>query len=216
MESQTAKARNRSRDAEALLHSEASSYKPNTVKSRGTCEWDRWGRLSEDGPGHYNPDRSEGPWGRGTASLAWRCFSQSASRLDRVNGGRNGSTKDGRKPRNGMGMPGAGLTGTISGKASSDKPALKPYWGKPAVRNFRGDHGNVGIIRSPVRAMVLPDVNLLVRIWEGPGRQRPGLLDRAIPHGPTWDERQVRYGNPTLPNAAATVVNRGEGPGILA
>ena len=24
------------------------------------------------------------------------------------------------------------------GKALSEKPALKPYWGKPAVRNFRG------------------------------------------------------------------------------
>jgi hypothetical protein len=34
---------------------------------------------------------------------------------------------------------------------------LKPYWGKPAVRNFRGDDGNVGIMRSPVRAIVLPD-----------------------------------------------------------
>ena len=28
-------------------------------------------------------------------------------------------------------------------KAPSDKPALKPYWGKPAVRNFRGGAGNV-------------------------------------------------------------------------
>src|SRR5262249_23876270 len=44
-----------------------------------------------------------------------------------------------------------------AGKASSDSPALKPYRGKPAVRNFRGDDGNVGIIRSPVRAIVLPD-----------------------------------------------------------
>jgi hypothetical protein len=34
---------------------------------------------------------------------------------------------------------------------------LKPYRGKLAVRNFRGDDGNVGIIRSPVRAFVLPD-----------------------------------------------------------
>jgi hypothetical protein len=34
---------------------------------------------------------------------------------------------------------------------------LKPYWGKPTVRNFRGDDGNVGIIRSPVRAIALPD-----------------------------------------------------------
>jgi hypothetical protein len=35
--------------------------------------------------------------------------------------------------------------------------ALKPYWGKPAVRDFRGGDGNVGIIRSPVRAIVLLD-----------------------------------------------------------
>ncbi len=53
------------------------------------------------------------------------------------------STKDDGKP--------------VSGKASSDIPALKPYWGKPAVRNFRGGNGNVGIIRSPVRAIALPD-----------------------------------------------------------
>src|SRR6202790_2633101 len=43
------------------------------------------------------------------------------------------------------------------GKALSDIPALKPYWGKPAVRNFRGGDGNVGIIRSPVRAIALSD-----------------------------------------------------------
>src|ERR1700722_8953717 len=36
-------------------------------------------------------------------------------------------------------------------------PAFQPYWGKPAVRNDRGDRGNVGIIRSPVRASILPD-----------------------------------------------------------
>jgi hypothetical protein len=43
------------------------------------------------------------------------------------------------------------------GKALSDIPALKPYRGKLAVRNFRGGDGNVGIIRSPVRAIALPD-----------------------------------------------------------
>jgi hypothetical protein len=43
------------------------------------------------------------------------------------------------------------------GKAPADRPTLKPYWGKPAVRNFRGDDGNVGIIRSPIRAIALPD-----------------------------------------------------------
>src|SRR3954463_11144136 len=43
------------------------------------------------------------------------------------------------------------------GKAPPDRPAFQPYWGKPAVRNERGDRGNVGIIRSPVRPWILPD-----------------------------------------------------------
>jgi hypothetical protein len=55
------------------------------------------------------------------------------------------------------GMLGASLTEAGSGKAPSDRPALEPYWGKPAVRNLRGDDGNGGIIRSPQRAIVLPD-----------------------------------------------------------
>ena len=54
-------------------------------------------------------------------------------------------------------MPGAGLSDGCSGKALSEMPAIQPYWGKPAVRNDRGDSGNVGIIRSPIRATVLPD-----------------------------------------------------------
>ena len=48
-------------------------------------------------------------------------------------------------------------TWTPRGQALPDRPALKPYRGKPAVRNFRGDDGDVGIIRSPVRAIALPD-----------------------------------------------------------
>jgi glutathione S-transferase len=36
-------------------------------------------------------------------------------------------------------------------------PAFQPYWGKPAVRNDREDRGNVGIIRSPIRASIPPD-----------------------------------------------------------
>ena len=54
-------------------------------------------------------------------------------------------------------MPGAGLSWESSGKAPPERLALKPYWGKPTVRNFRGGDGDVGIIRSPVRAITLPD-----------------------------------------------------------
>ena len=58
-----------------------------------------------------------------------------------------------------VGTKGKGKPGS-PGKALSDIPALKPYRGKPAVRNFRGGDGNVGIIRSPVRAIALPDNRL--------------------------------------------------------
>ena len=72
------------------------------------------------------------------------------------------STKDGGKPDHATGMLGASLTEARSGKALSDRPALEPYWGKPAVRNLRGDDGNVGIIRSPLRAIVLPDHRFVI------------------------------------------------------
>ena len=54
------------------------------------------------------------------------------------------------------------MTGTVSTRARnrqarSDMLALKPYWGKPDVRNFREGDGNVGIIRSPISAIALPD-----------------------------------------------------------
>src|SRR3954449_11459480 len=52
---------------------------------------------------------------------------------------------------------GSRLQPLVSGKAPPDRPAFQPYWGKPAVRNERGDRGNVGIIRSPVRASILPN-----------------------------------------------------------
>jgi hypothetical protein len=40
-------------------------HRRHAVKSRCAREWGGWGRLSDDGPGHYNPDPSEGPWGGG-------------------------------------------------------------------------------------------------------------------------------------------------------
>jgi hypothetical protein len=54
-------------------------------------------------------------------------------------------------------MLGASLSGEDSGKAPPDRLAFKPYWGKPTVRNFREGDGDVGIIRSPVRAIALPN-----------------------------------------------------------
>src|SRR5437870_11348301 len=45
----------------------------------------------------------------------------------------------------------------MRGKVLPYMPACQPYWGKPAVRNDREGRGNVGIIRSPIRASILPD-----------------------------------------------------------
>ena len=75
-------------------------------------------------------------------------------------------------------MPGAGLTAEAFGKARSDRLALKPYWGKPAVRNFRGGDGDVGIMRSPVRAIALPDSWRWQRT-SGPTQERSETGGRA-------------------------------------
>src|SRR5215213_9206399 len=74
-------------------------------------------------------------------------------------------TKGDGKPAVSRRMPGAGLSLWRSGKAPPDRPAFQPYWGKPAVRNERGDRGNVGIMRSPVRASILPDFWLSDSQW---------------------------------------------------
>ena len=43
-------------------------------KSRRAGEWDGWGRLSSEGPGQNNPDRSEGPWGRAAQAARMAVF----------------------------------------------------------------------------------------------------------------------------------------------
>jgi hypothetical protein len=44
------------------------------------------------------------------------------------------------------------------GHARPDRLAFRAYWGKLTVRNFMEGDGNVGIIRSPVRAIAIPDL----------------------------------------------------------
>ena len=108
------------------------------------------------------------PWGREAGPLAQRP-AEARTSLDSGPGQRSGAEagEGHRKPHCGAGMLGASLTAQPCGKALSDRLALKPYWGQPTVRNFRGDDGNVGIIRSPIRAIVLldhPDADISCRI----------------------------------------------------
>jgi hypothetical protein len=56
-----------------------------------------------------------------------------------------------------MGMRGARLTGAEQGRLYPISQPWSRIEGKPTVRNLREDNGNVGIIRSPLRAIVLPD-----------------------------------------------------------
>src|SRR5499427_162230 len=44
----------------------ASRINRSAAKSRCARNWGGWGRLSVEGPGQHNPDRSEDPWGRAT------------------------------------------------------------------------------------------------------------------------------------------------------
>jgi len=100
-------------------------------------------------------------------------------------------------------MPGAGLTETPIRKAPSDMLALKPYWGKPAVRDFRGGDGDVGIIRSPVRAIVLLDrtINEILRAL---GRiegqlDKLGSLDRRVGQLEVWQALDPSIITPEAP-----------------
>ena len=176
-----------------LLPSEATHINRCAAKLRSACEWGGWGRISDDGPGQNNPDRSEDPWGRAAKPLEWRCITEPRFRLraDQAVGQRNARRTEANPPVVAKGMPGAGLSGTTTGKAPSERPALKPYWGKPAVRNFRGARGN-GATASAKRARswkrrTQPSTSLkghrascLLDIWGGPRDRHPRLLDGRL------------------------------------
>jgi hypothetical protein len=60
------KAPNHSRVASALPHSKGITCKSSNNEVVMCLRVGGWGRLSVDGPGQHNPDRSEGPWSRAT------------------------------------------------------------------------------------------------------------------------------------------------------
>src|SRR5215471_14403286 len=78
-------------------------------------------------------------------SLAWRCSTeQVVSDSERRTHAAAESTKDGSKPASRDGHAGSQLNRSAIREGPSDRPALEPYWGKPTVRNLRGDRGDVG------------------------------------------------------------------------
>ena len=154
----------------------ASRINRRAAKSRCACEWGGWGRLSDDGPGQNNPDPSEDPWGWWLMPLHGGARSGLRPGSGRATDVTTKCTKDGCKPDAATCMSGADLSEATAGKAPSEKPAFQPYRGKPAVRNVRGDRGNVGIIRSPLRASILPDRITKVNAYTG---SSPGSTGRS-------------------------------------
>jgi hypothetical protein len=91
---------------------------------------------------------------------------------------------------------------------------LKPYWGKPTVRNFRGDDGNGGIIRSRAASLVVVPVGEESHQRRGPATavviSSGGEGDRAVeslevkaPDG--RETGQIRSGGRATWQAAANV-----------
>jgi hypothetical protein len=118
----------------------------------------RRGRNKRGWPGTEEPGSEREPLGRSRTPPPRRRIEESSARHRTGEPNWTRRCAKGRcKPGVHRRMPGAGLSDGCTGKALSDRPAFQPYWGKPAVRNDRGDGGNVGILRSPLRATVLPD-----------------------------------------------------------
>jgi hypothetical protein len=76
----------------------------------------------------------------------------------------------------------------MRGKVLSYMPAFQPYRGKPAVRNDREGRGNIGIIRSPIRASTLPDCG--------------GRSAMSVPTAITQQTVRVRYSIAGIGDAA--------------
>ena len=85
------------------------------VKSRCACEWDGWGRLSEDGAGQNNPNPSEDPWGGATmVARTAVCDRIQLPDSELTELWITKRTKDEGKPSGATSMPGAGLIRTPS------------------------------------------------------------------------------------------------------
>ena len=64
----------------------------------------------------------------------------------------------------------------VNGKALPEMSALKPYWGKPAVRNFREGDGNNGIIEARSAPSPYSTRVRIIPVWSnGPDWYNAGL-----------------------------------------
>ena len=113
------------------------SKDPTDTEKENRREWTRGSDeaiVSDDVTGQNNPMPSQGPLGRNArAGLCQPSHSgrQTADRIDRA------TTVYKRPPVR------------VAAKVTAGATGLKPYWGKPAVRNFREGRGNVMLVWRP-------------------------------------------------------------------
>jgi hypothetical protein len=153
----SAKARNHPRVASALPHSEGIAYKLLCSEIAMCSRVGRMGSISDDGSRQHNSDKSEDPWGGGTTQPPWRCTIARSPRHSAGLSMRPEVHERRTQTAHQSGYAGSRLKPVDAWEGAARKPAFQPYRGKPAVRNDREGRGNVGIIRSPVRASTLPD-----------------------------------------------------------
>ena len=76
--------------AAVLAHSKGSAYKPPCGEIALRLRVGRMGSVSVDGPGHYNLDRNEDPWGKAAIAACTVAHQRTAS-LDTERGTDDGS-----------------------------------------------------------------------------------------------------------------------------
>jgi hypothetical protein len=120
--------------------------------------------------GSFPAARSAAP--QAGSARPWRPTPPEDGRVGGRHGGVGARVVAAAWPRERPGLPGTSAA------------VLAPAGGKLALRNVRGDRGNVGIIRSPIRASILPDdrkFDDVPFIAETGGSKRNGGSERGAP-----------------------------------
>jgi len=140
------------------VHSEGIWYKPQSGEIGMCLRVGRMGPVKRRWTGTEEPGPERGPLGQ-SGRVAQTEVHQRAPSPGTERGSDEGSGE-----HEGRWQTDRREDCASHGKALSDTPALKPYWGKPAVRNFRESNGNGGILRSPLRAIALPDQSCEIHV----------------------------------------------------
>ncbi len=159
----------------------ASRISRHAVKSRCAREWDGWGRLSDDGPGHYNPDPSEGPWGGGVIIL--QAVRDRVLRPDTVRDNRcDHEAHEGR-------MQTGRRTAHAGSRLKLRRPGKAPLESQPSSRT--GENPPYGMIGGIEETSASFEARSAPRSYPTPISGTPGKAKAYV--GPRLPRRLVRF-----------------------